>query len=343
VANYANGANTISEFNNAGAPATGSPLGSGTTFPSGSTLAGTQVLDEPYAIAINGAGNLFIANAAGTTPYITQYSPITSAWAAGTGGGLFDSSMVAIDATNNVWLANPDQTSISEFNDLDAALSSSSGLTGGEMNYPKGLAIDTSANVWIANESGNTVSEYVSTGVSQGFNASGYQPAGVVDAQGIAIDAAGHVWVANSGGNSITEFTPSTCTASGCGNNYGSVDLGLDLPVALAIDGAGNVWVLNAGGGPAVQGSLSELNSSGALITSVNGYGSTVLNTPESFAIDGSGNIWVTNSEGTSGFGTTVTEFVGLAAPVVTPIAANLMSPYGTSAVNLPGSVSGSH
>jgi hypothetical protein len=38
-------------------------------------------------------------------------------------------------------------------------------------------------------------------------------------------------------------------------------------------------------------------------------------------AIDGSGNAWVTG-------GNQVTEFVGAAAPVVTPLAANLGNPY---------------
>ena len=52
---------------------------------------------------------------------------------------------------------------------------------------------------------------------------------------------------------------------------------------------------------------------------------------PHGIAIDGSGNVWVSNLQGNS-----LTEIVGAATPVVTPIVANLKSPYGQHAVNKP-------
>ncbi|MGB8031661.1 MAG: hypothetical protein WCF30_18565 [Terracidiphilus sp.] len=55
------------------------------------------------------------------------------------------------------------------------------------------------------------------------------------------------------------------------------------------------------------------------------------LNLSLSLAIDGSGNVWTSNYTLN-----TVTEFVGAASPVVTPIVANLLSPYGSRAVNRP-------
>ncbi len=48
---------------------------------------------------------------------------------------------------------------------------------------------------------------------------------------------------------------------------------------------------------------------------------------PQSVAIDGSGDVWVANTGYTS-----VTELIGAAAPVVTPIVANLISPYSAPA-----------
>ena len=91
------------------------------------------------------------------------------------------------------------------------------------------------------------------------------------------------------------------------------------------------------GGGATDSGMLGEFSSSGSRITGgVSGYrnafsASTELNFPSSLAIDGSGNLWVSNG------GNTIMEFVGLAAPVVTPILGNLdVSPYGQHAVNKP-------
>jgi hypothetical protein len=55
---------------------------------------------------------------------------------------------------------------------------------------------------------------------------------------------------------------------------------------------------------------------------------------PYAIAIDGSGNVWVTNPGG--GDEGDLVEFVGVATPVVTPTVANLISPYGSHAVNKP-------
>ena len=92
---------------------------------------------------------------------------------------------------------------------------------------------------------------------------------------------------------------------------------GVDDPYGLAIDGAGNVWTANYGGN---SNSISEFSSSGAAISGSNGYVSDWLVEPYGVAVDGSGNVWVA-SDNTSG---PLTEFVGLATPVVTPIAAGV-------------------
>ncbi len=90
---------------------------------------------------------------------------------------------------------------------------------------------------------------------------------------------------------------------------------GLSNPYGIAIDGAGNVWAANNGGN---SNSVSEFNSSGTPISGSNGYVSNGLLEPYGIAIDGSGNVWVA-SDLSSG---PLTEFVGLAAPVVTPLSA---------------------
>lgn len=100
---------------------------------------------------------------------------------------------------------------------------------------------------------------------------------------------------------------------------------GLDNPFAIAIDDANNVWVANSSGN-----SISEFDSGGTAISGSSGFeAGSALREPQGIAIDGSGNVWVAAAGGT-------VEFVGIAVPVVTPIVANLLSPYGSSAVNRP-------
>ena len=49
---------------------------------------------------------------------------------------------------------------------------------------------------------------------------------------------------------------------------------------------------------------------------------------PNAIAIDCSGNVWTTNA-GTVG---SLTELIGAATPVVTPLVANLITPYSSPA-----------
>jgi len=123
--------------------------------------------------------------------------------------------------------------------------------------------------------------------------------------------------VTNQGGNgSLTKFNSSGTAVSGTG---GYVNGGLDDPFGLAIDGLGNVWVANFASNN-FNGSISEFSASGVPISGANGYIGSGVNQPYSLAIDPSGNVWVATDNGES----SLTEFVGAAAPVVTPIAAGV-------------------
>ena len=67
------------------------------------------------------------------------------------------------------------------------------------------------------------------------------------------------------------------------------------------------------------------------MYAAVSGSPFTAAGTLQTFggiAIDGAGNVWFANSNSFTG----VSELVGIAAPVVTPIVANLIAPYSTHA-----------
>jgi DNA-binding beta-propeller fold protein YncE len=115
----------------------------------------------------------------------------------------------------------------------------------------------------------------------------------------------------NSGDGSLSEFNSSGSPQSGSNGFSGG---GIDGPYGLAIDGLGNVWTANN-----FAWTISEFNSSGTAITGTNGYSSTSLQKPYGIAVDPSGNVWVASNSSSS---SSLTEFVGAAAPVVTPLAA---------------------
>jgi streptogramin lyase len=98
-------------------------------------------------------------------------------------------------------------------------------------------------------------------------------------------------------------------------------------PSGVAIDATGNVWVANEG---VDSNSLTELNSSGALVGNFNNTNTSGanFNGPEGVAIDASGNAWAANFNGTN-----VTELTsgGLLVGSYSPAGSNLNSPIGIS------------
>ena len=86
----------------------------------------------------------------------------------------------------------------------------------------------------------------------------------------------------------------------------------IDCHTHIAIDGNGNVWAANSG-----ANSLSEFSSAGTPLTPAAGYAGDGLNGPLALAIDAAGNLWVINDTNSS---SSVSEFIGLASPVKTPL-----------------------
>jgi len=310
--------NSISEFG-----PVGNPISSSAGFATGG-------LAQPKMLAIDATGNVWATNTSSNS--ISELKPNGSA-ATGSpfsGGGLSNPWGVAVDAIGDIWIANNGSPSISEFSSTGAAISPAvTGYTGGGLDQPQGIAIDAGGDVWVANVIGNTVSLFVNrdgTPVTE----SSFYTGGLNYPDYIAIDASGHAWVENedggfSSGGVFVEYNAAGSVLSGTSGYSGG---GLNEPDAIAIDGAGNVWAANK-----AASSISEFSSEGTATSSYMGYESASVSGPSGLAIDASGNVWVSN--GSSG-ANSITEFVGVATPVVTPLVANLKSPYGQYAVNLP-------
>ena len=96
----------------------------------------------------------------------------------------------------------------------------------------------------------------------------------------------------------------------------------------IVIDGLGTAWTPTCGpkcSGPTNTDNVIHLAANGSLLNTGGGFQTPGLDAPQGVGIDASGNLWVGNSGGqlTSTPGT-VTEIVGVAAPVKTPIQAAL-------------------
>ncbi len=256
-------------------------------------------LNLPQSIAVDGSGNVWVAN--GGTNSISKFSSIGGAisGAAGyTGGDLNLPWGIGIDTAGNVWATdpkadpvNPNLGAVSKFSSSGTAISGANGYTDNKMNLPFGLAVSGTGVVWAANF--KTTSAFLSSGVPQ--NGSPYGPGnGTHNYYNIAIDSSANVWITDKDANAVEKFTSSGAVVASypAGGQNGSW--------GVAIDSAAHVWISNNG-----NSSVTELNSNGTAVANYTGGG---LSTPQGLAVDGLGNVWVANAGTGAAPGKSVTE-----------------------------------
>ncbi|HKF47819.1 MAG TPA: hypothetical protein VKB38_10715 [Terracidiphilus sp.] len=286
-------AGTVIEWNDRGTPVSPS-----TGFAAGG---GPMAIDSSGNIWISGNGTL------------TELTDLGAAYPWSPYKGIADGGTdMAFDAVGNVWIGNG--SGVAEFSNLGAELSPTGGYVNSGVTDIGPIVLDSSGDVWVQ---GTTLAELSGSSGQLIINT-------LLGASGItqiAAGGSGHVWVPLPQNFGFCEVTPANTTllytancppggASGGGASVATIY----NPQGIAVDGSGYVWIANAG---------STLNQISANVTEVDGsdlsqyagYQSASLgNGPVHLAIDRAGNVWVLLAGGS------MTEYVGIATPVVTPI-----------------------
>jgi streptogramin lyase len=283
---------------------TGQPL-----MPNGVSTTG---LTNSYGLAIDASDNVWI-------PYEKSPSTVNKGLGAvaifnstgqsisGTGfasGGLNFPIAAALDTDGTAWIVNYGNASLTTLSGTGQPLSATS-YTATSFAFSTSVAIDASHNAWIGNQNDDALTR-ISPDGTQSLRVSCCN-----GPNGLAIDQHGNIWAANYFGDSVSEIS-STGTVISSGYTGG----GIDHPQGMAIDGSGNVWIANYRGPSLTELTGSASTNPGHPISPTAGWAPDAdLLEAFALAIDASGNLWVTN------FGDdTLTEFVGLAAPVKTPL-----------------------
>jgi sugar lactone lactonase YvrE len=194
-----------------------------------------SALGGPSGLALDSAGDLYIADGAGASgnPYVEEVTP------AGT------LSILAGRGTRGQPIAG-------------AATSS-------PLRAPTGVALDASDNVFIADASANVVAKVTPAGVLSIFagkanGAAGQPTAGTATSSrlnaptGVATDAADDLYIADAANNRVEAVTPADRLSVFAGTgvsgtpSYGSSALASPLsgPAAVALTDAGTAYVANA-------------------------------------------------------------------------------------------------
>lgn len=313
-------------------------------------------ISVPSGLGVDSTGSVWVASYAGVaSKYSNTGNPV---FANGiTGSGLMSTYSLAIDAQDNVWIPNQQSTggfgSVTELNSSGQPISGANGYSSGGIYFPEAIAIDTNGTVWIVNNGNSSLTLLSSTGQplsgAKGYTSSQFEfPVAVaIDGNhngwvtnysdidtvtkvsadgtqissyaccnmpdGIAIDQRGDVWVANYSDDSISQLaSDGTVISSG----YSDMKASINHPQGLAIDGSGHVWITNYRGPSITELAGSAASSPGQILSPTAGYaGDAKLLEAYAIQIDASGNLWITN-QGSS----ILTEVVGLATPVKTPL-----------------------
>jgi hypothetical protein len=290
-----NNPSTVSEFSS-----TGTPISPSTGYTGGGTL------NVVSGIAIDLAGNAWIANYNGNS--VTELNSSGALVASYNPTGLAGAYGLAIDGSGYIWVSTLKSpfsvTRLDGSGVVQPGFPFTTGLTS-----PRSLAIDGTGNAWVASKS--SLVELSVAGIQVGL--SPFTGNGLNVPYSIAIDNSGDAWLANQSGPpfSVSEFTSSGSAGSGSPFTAG----GVNTPDAIAIDGAGNAWVGNNGQNNGYS-SVSEFSNSGAALSPANGFVPAGINQCVAIAVDGSGDVWVADPNATA-----VTELIGAATPVVTPLA----------------------
>jgi len=270
---------------------------------------------SPFQVAFDNDGNVWVANfydsdSISELPAGNFGAGAVNFNAANTAGAVFDFlDQITLDVAGNVWMA----AGIGGVSELPAGNYSSGATNFNFGGSASKLAFDPFGNLWVTNNDG--LSELSNGNYSQATShplKTGFYPF-----MGLATDAAGDVWVLSFTG--VSELPAGNYDSGQV--NYAPVefDCGVDgkgpnCPDAIAIDGGGAVWLTGDASLNVVE--LPATNYGAALSYPVSGASNDFLS---SVAIDAAGNVWVTNLVSSS-----ISELVGLAKPVMTPLQACL-------------------
>jgi len=288
-----------------------SPLGK-PLLPQGITGDG---LSASYGLAVDANDHAWIPNEPnapfpGNSVSVLDSSGASHAGTTGfTGAGLDFPIAVAIDTDGSAWVVDYGDSRLTHLSSSGLALSGASGYTSATLAFPVAAAIDTSHNVWVADQSGTNVIK-VSPDGSQ------FKAYTCCDSpSGIAIDQHGSAWITNYYGDNVSQISSAGVVLTGTTPYSGG---GLVHPQGIAIDGAGNAWVANYRGPSITElaGVATAGVAAGTTLSPAAGFApDAALNEAYAIAIDASGNLWISN------FGTNIlTEFIGQASPVRTPL-----------------------
>lgn len=249
----------------------------------------------PTGVAVDGAGDLFIADSHhnrvrevyGSGSHAGQIVTVAGNGTAGYDGtatvatstSLDVPGGVAVDGAGNLYIADTNNNVIREVNLLSGSIRTVAGTstpgyagdngaaTAARLNSPEGITVDAAGNLYIADTGNNAVREVNAatqvittiagdgTGVAGSTGDGGLATAAKLNAPfSVALDFAGNLYIPDSGNNRVRKVDTtghiSTYAGNGTpaylGDGGAATAAELSSPLGVACDPAGNVYIADA-------------------------------------------------------------------------------------------------
>jgi len=264
-------------------------------------------LHWPHGVAVDAAGNLFIADTensvirkVGTNGIITTVAGGGNCPNNGDGGLATNACLVgphgvAVDASGNLFIAETENSVIRKV-DTNGIITTVAGngysgysgdgvvATNTCLNYPNGVAVDGSGNLFIADTENGRIRKVDTNGiittVAGGGNSDDGDGGAAINAvlrspSGVAVDASGNLFIADTDNDRIRKVDTSGIITTVAGDGYGgyfgdgdaATDASLDWPYSVAVDGSGNLFIADT-----ANSVIRKVDTSG-IITTVAGDG----------------------------------------------------------------------
>ncbi|MGW5658442.1 NHL repeat-containing protein [Streptomyces humi] len=249
----------------------------------GGPAVGTK-LYNPYGVAVDGAGNLYIADVSNhRVRKVTPGGIITTVAGNGQAGFVSDGGPavatklngpygVAVDGAGNLYIADssnhrvrkvsPDGIITTVAGNGQAGFVSDGGpAVATKLNFPIGVAVDRSGSLYIADQSNHRVRKVSPDGIittvagngQAGFVSDG-GPAVATKLHypwGVAVDEAGNLYIGDRYNHRVRKVTPGGIITTVAGNGIAgyvadggpAVATTLHYPASVAVDGSGNLYI----------------------------------------------------------------------------------------------------
>ena len=250
--------------------------GAVTIDPGTQSTIGTLTNGQGYGMAVDGNGNLYVADNANSQVIELVFGTLTPTTIVSS--GILNPTAVALDGAGNLYISDTGDGIVvmvpNEQGTLNSADMSPVNISG--LGSPNGIAVDGSGNLYVVDGTNGDVLEFPAGGGIPATVASG-----LTGTYAVAVDSLGNVYV--TANNSVTEYqTPFTGMPISLGSGYNN-------PTGVAVDASGAVYVADAGNSRIVRVAPGGNSQATMALTG--------LSNPQGVGVDVFSNVYITDAD----------------------------------------------